>query len=216
MTQNAPIFPISLVLRERHCLIVGGGRLAARRLKALLSAAATCTVVAPSVVTDIARSPATVHLRPYATGEAGNYDLVIAATGDAEINRQVSQDARAAKVLVNVVDDPEHSSFFMPAVARYGPISLALSSDGTSPALAVWFRNELSGLVEKDAVFLSHVLSDVRRALHTQGFTSEGYDWQGFITDLREIRSERGDELAKAHARLVVSQWIAQGRKAVP
>jgi siroheme synthase-like protein len=213
MAENAPTFPVSLVLSDRPCLIVGGGSVAARRLRTLLSAAALCTVVAPTVEEDIARSRATVCLRPYAQGEAADYDLVIAATGDASIDRAVAADARAAKVLVNVADDPAHSSFLMPAVARCGSISLAVSSDGTSPALSVWFRNELAGAVEKDAPFLAPILSDMRRALHVQGLTSEGYDWQGFIGDIREIRAERGDESARQYAARVIAQWLTFGRK---
>ena len=153
MGVGAPVYPVGPVVKGRRCLVVGGGHVAARKIGGLLACGAAVTVVAPEVhvaigaLTDsgaiaaIDESPLDVHIRPYRSPEAADYGLVIAATGDETVNDAVHRDAVAAGVWVNVADDPARCSFVLPAVARDGPVSIAVSTAGASPALAGWLRD---------------------------------------------------------------------------
>jgi len=123
---GAPIYPVGLVVKGRRCLVVGGGRVAARKIGGLLACGAAVSVVAPEVhvaigeLTDsgviaaIDESPLEVQIRPYAAGEAAHYVLVIAATGDPAVDDAVYEDAQSAGVWVNVADDPSRCSVVLP------------------------------------------------------------------------------------------------------
>ncbi len=143
---GAPIYPVGLVVQGRRCLVVGGGRVAARKIGGLLSCGAAVTVVAPEVhvaigelaesgvIAAIDESPLEVHIRPYRSGEAADYLLVVAATGEAAVDDEVHRDAVGAGIWVNVADDPSRCTFVLPAVARDGVVSVAVSTAGASPA----------------------------------------------------------------------------------
>ena len=137
---SAPaLYPVNLVLAGRSCLVVGGGPVAARKVEGLLAAGAHVHVVATSVGPAVrACTGATWDERAYRPGEASDYRLVVVATDDAEVNRQVALDAEGAGVWVNAADDPGSCSFMLPSVVRRGPITLAVSTGGRSPALARW------------------------------------------------------------------------------
>ncbi len=147
MPLDAPSFPVSLVVAGRPCLVVGGGRVAARKVDALVRSEADVTVVAPEVDDAIVRAAVSVERRAYEPGEAARYRLVITATGVAAVDRQVFADAEAAGVFVNAADDPEACTFVLPAVLRRGAVSVAVSTDGTSPALATLVRDRIAALV---------------------------------------------------------------------
>jgi uroporphyrin-III C-methyltransferase/precorrin-2 dehydrogenase/sirohydrochlorin ferrochelatase len=131
------MLPAVLSLRERKCLVVGGGEVALRKVEGLLEAGSRVTVVAPSPVPDLealaARADLTLERRVYRDGEAGGYRLVFAATDDAGTNRRVAGDAGAAGVFVNVADDPELCTFHMPARVKRGSLQIAVASEGTAP-----------------------------------------------------------------------------------
>ena len=146
MSTSGPLFPVGLVVAGRRCLVVGGGRIAARKVAQLVACGADVTVVAPDVV-PLAGRPARGRRRSAAAtgaGEAAGYRLVITATGDPAVDQAVFDDAEAAGVWVNAADDPARCSFTLPAVTRQGPVTVAVATDGTSPALAAWLRDRLA------------------------------------------------------------------------
>ena len=103
----------------RPCLVVGGGPVAARKALGLLRCGAVVTVIAPDICQAVADlSPLTIERRPYATGEAGSYRLVVTATGIASVDGAVYADAEAAGVWVNSADDGADCSFILPSVHR--------------------------------------------------------------------------------------------------
>ena len=157
MTELAgPLYPVGLVVAGRACLVVGGGAVAARKVDGLLACGARVTVVAPQVGAPIAARAATgaealrVERRPYRAGEAASYRLVITATGDPAVDRQVFDDAEAAGVWVNAADQPARCSFTLPAVERRGAVTVAVATDGSSPALASWLRDRLADALPDD------------------------------------------------------------------
>jgi len=166
-TGEAGFYPIVLRLRGRRVLVVGGGKVAARRAIGLLEAGARVIVVSPVFspvfVRLISAGAVTAIERPYQTGDLADVALVIAATDNPGVNAQVRKDARRAGVLVSVADDPENSDFIAPAVVRRGDLLFAISSGGASPGLVGQLRRELDLLVPEDAAVLVRLLAKARQ-----------------------------------------------------
>jgi siroheme synthase-like protein len=202
---GAPIYPVGLVVKGRRCLVVGGGRVAARKIAGLLACGAAVTVVAPEVHVAIAElsdsgviaaideSPLEVHIRPYASGEAADYVLVISATGDPAVDETVRRDAQSAGVWVNVADDPSRCSFVLPAVARDGAVSIAVSTAGASPALAGWLRDLVAAALGPGMGDLAALLDEGRRRIHDQGESTESIDWRSLLDGPLPDMVRRGD-----------------------
>ncbi|MFQ6132372.1 MAG: bifunctional precorrin-2 dehydrogenase/sirohydrochlorin ferrochelatase [Armatimonadota bacterium] len=160
------MYPITLKVRGQKAVVVGGGPVAERKAAALVEAGAKVTVVAPEVCPALERR--------ISGGECqhrwGNYEahdlegalLVIGATGDAEVNAQVAADARAAGILVNIVDQPHLCTFFVPASVCRGDLTIAVSTAGKSPALARKLREELEALYGPGYAAFLNLLGDLR------------------------------------------------------
>jgi precorrin-2 dehydrogenase/sirohydrochlorin ferrochelatase len=140
-------YPVLLVLRHRLCIVVGGGAVAARKIGPLLECEARVRAVAPDFSPSVAALGAANRVelvaRPYQPGDLAGATLAIAATDDPDINHAVWQEAEERGVLVNVVDDPEHCTFTVPATVRRGPLLLTASTGGASPSLAREIRERL-------------------------------------------------------------------------
>ncbi len=220
---DGEVFPIGLVVRGRPCLVVGGGRVAGRKTGALLRCGARVTLVAPEVSTAIddltadgllgdggCGPPLDVRVRRYRRGEAAGYRLVFAATGVAEVDRAVWEDAEAAGVWVNAADDPAHCSAVLPAVHRDGPVTIAVSTGGASPALASWARTRAAAALGPHLGTLARLLAEARRAVQGAGGSTEAVDWHGLLhgplPDL--VRAGRLDD-ARA---LLSTAALRQGR----
>jgi precorrin-2 dehydrogenase len=159
-------YPIVLRLRDRRVLVVGGGKVAARRAGGLAAAGARVVAVSPDFVPAFQRlaetRPVTCLQRTYESRDVAGAALVVAATDDRAVNARVGADARRAGILVSVADDPEHSDFFVPAVVRRGEFLLAISTGGGSPALAGDLRRELDALIPADWEILVRLLGQAR------------------------------------------------------
>jgi precorrin-2 dehydrogenase/sirohydrochlorin ferrochelatase len=137
-------YPVFLNLKGKKAVIVGGGRVAERKVSSLLAAGADITVISPSLTGRLGKALSGGRIRhlarTYRKKDLKGAFLVIAATDSPETNRRVSKDAPS---LVNVVDVPSECNFIAPSVVRRGPLLLAVSTSGTSPALARTLRGEL-------------------------------------------------------------------------
>lgn len=140
-------FPIALRLQGRDCLVVGGGVIALRKVGGVLECGAQVRVVAPKVVAELGQLSAAGALtwikREFEDGDIGDAFLIIAATNDRKLNARIGRLADQAYRLVNVVDQPEDCNFIMPAVHRAGALTLSVTTDGKSPALAARIKQEL-------------------------------------------------------------------------
>jgi precorrin-2 dehydrogenase / sirohydrochlorin ferrochelatase len=165
-------YPVFLDLRGRPCLVVGGGAVAHAKVCGLLRAGATITVVAPTVVEAIetlaARGEVTVVPRPYASADIRGFQVVVAATDEAAVNRRVASDARCAEVLVNVVDAPEISRFIAPAVLERGDLQVAVSTSGVSPAFATFVRDRVADQIGPEFATALTILGRVRARLRSR------------------------------------------------
>ncbi|HXF99089.1 MAG TPA: bifunctional precorrin-2 dehydrogenase/sirohydrochlorin ferrochelatase [Gaiellaceae bacterium] len=155
-------YPAFLDLEGRSCLVVGGGPAALEKTRGLLACGARVTVVAPRVVDELGALDVELLPRRYRSSDLEGRFLVVAATSDPELNRRVFADAEARALLCNVVDVPELCSFILPAVARRGPIALAVSTGGASPALAQRLRDDLAAAIGPEHVALARRLRALR------------------------------------------------------
>ncbi|TVO76283.1 siroheme synthase CysG [Sedimenticola selenatireducens] len=144
-------FPIFLDIKNRTSLIIGGGEVAARKVTLLLKAQGKIRVVSPSLCPDLQsavdQGQIEYDCRAYQSSDLDDAYLVIAATDNADINKQVSEEARARHLPVNVVDQPELCTFITPSIIDRSPVVAAISTGGASPVLARMIRSRLETLI---------------------------------------------------------------------
>jgi len=159
-------YPAMLDLAGRLALLVGGGEVAAQKAGPLLEAGAELRLVAPRLVPALqARVEAGEvrwEQRAVRPGDTEGCAVVVCATDQREVNKQVSQEARAAGIPVNVVDDPELCTFIVPSTVRRGPLQVSVSTGGRSPAFAKFMRKELERAVGEEYGLLAEMAGRMR------------------------------------------------------
>ena len=142
------LYPVNLLLKGRDCLVVGGGDVAARKVKSLLRCGAKVTVTTPQlhplIRQEVRKKRVRWVRRPFRSGDLKRQFLVIAATDNASLNTKISEAAKRRRILVNAVDQPRDCTFTVPSVVRRGSLAIAISTDGASPALSKRLRLQLS------------------------------------------------------------------------
>jgi siroheme synthase-like protein len=151
-----------LDLSGRRALVVGGGRVGLEKTRGLLECGAHATVVSPSFEPELHALPVERVEAPYETSHVDGAWLVVAATPDRAVNRQVFEDASARGIFCNVADDPELCSLILPAVHRVDPIAIAVSTGGASPALAQRIRHDVAALVGPEHARVARQLRALR------------------------------------------------------
>lgn len=208
-----PYYPVFLDLRGKRCVVVGGGSIAVRKVEGLREAEAVVTVVAP----EIGEMPPDVECisRAFQPADLDDATLVFAATDDPEVNALVASEANARRILVNVVDDPEHCSCILPAVVRRGALRIAVSTAGASPALARKLRQELEATYGPEYGELVELLWRLRREWEPQAqaagvpFPQRKNAWQAILR-LPLLDALRNGEVARAEimAREILSMTL--------
>ena len=155
-------FPVSLKVKDAPCLVVGGGRIASQKTRALVQAGARVTVVSPTLVPSLKRLSPKHLRRQFRETDVRGVFLVVAATDDPAVNRGVHLACVRHGILVNVVDVPELCTFIMPAIVRRGPVTLAVSTGGRSPGLAKAIRKDLERLYPRSLGRLARELGRAR------------------------------------------------------
>jgi precorrin-2 dehydrogenase / sirohydrochlorin ferrochelatase len=202
-----PLFPIFLKLTKKKCVVVGAGKIAAAKAAGLLRSDAHVVVVGPEAtewVQEQAREGKLIwQQREFAADDIAQAFLVIAATSSSATNEAVFRACAADRVLCNVVDDPERCDFFYPAVVRRGPLQIAISTGGQSPALAHRLRTELEqqfgpeygewveyvGEMRKQ-ILRQRLTGPERRRLMDQIASPESL--QKFVQDRRSAKTQAG------------------------
>lgn len=202
MPVSSLTYPVNLVVDGLPCLVVGGGPVAARKAAGLRECGARVHVVAPEVGDEV-RSLAGVtwEERRYVPGDVLGYRLVMAATDDSGVNARVFEDASAAAVWINSADDPDHCSFTLPSVSRRGPLSVAISTGGHSPAVAVWLRRHVDEEMGPEYETLLELVSTERERVRAAGRSTEGLDWQKAL-DSDMLALIRAGQVQQARERL--------------
>ena len=159
----SPLFPAFLKLAGRAVTVVGGGPVAASKLRALLDAEADVTVVAPEVTAGIAGSGVAIRRRRFRASDLDGAWLAVAAAPP-EVNREVAAAAEERRLFLNAVDDPANASLYLGGVVRRGGVTAAISTDGRAPALAGLIREALEALLPEDEVRRWLAAADDERA----------------------------------------------------
>lgn len=154
-------YPVSLVVRNRPCVIVGGGRVACRKARQLLKAGARVTVISPEVHPALEALPVRIVRRRLS--KLPRAFLIIAATDDPDVNRRIARECARRGILVNVVDQPELCTFIAPSVFRRGDLTVAICTNGSSPAVARRVRLELQRLYPAEFASLLRLMAACRR-----------------------------------------------------
>lgn len=137
-------FPLFISMEHLPCLVVGGGKVALRKVKTLLEYGAKVTVVAPDLEKELEKIPGiTIQKRKFISSDLDGMELVFAATSDEECSRRLSELCRERRILVNVADVPEECDFYFPALARRGDVVVGVSTGGKSPAAAKKIKEKI-------------------------------------------------------------------------
>jgi precorrin-2 dehydrogenase / sirohydrochlorin ferrochelatase len=151
-----------LDLNGRDCLVVGGGKVGHEKITGLLACGARVTVVAPEISDAVKALPVQLLPREYRASDLDGRRLVVAATSVEDVNRRVFADAEERNLFCNVADVPELCSFILPAVHRQGPVVIAVSTGGASPALAQWLRDRFASQIGAEHESLARELRRLR------------------------------------------------------
>ena len=143
-------FPMYIELKEAPCLVVGGGRLAWRKVEVLLDFGAEVTVVAPILIKELKQNlKIRAITRPFQKGDIEEMALVVAATENEELNHRISVLCRKKNIPVNAVDQKEDCTFIFPAYVKHGQVTAAVTTGGSSPALAKYLKREIEKVIPK-------------------------------------------------------------------
>lgn len=198
-------YPIFVELKNKPCLVVGGGEIGLQKVRGLLAAEAQVTVVSPELHPTLAAWVAEGRVkhvaRAYCSDDATGFAIVMVATDDRSANAQVRAESRARGAWVNAADDPNNCDFILPAVVRRGPVTIAISTGGGSPAMARRVREELDAYFTEDFEALAELLAEVRAELKRRGVLLQipQDTWQAAIDGrLRSLLAQRRWGQAKA------------------
>jgi precorrin-2 dehydrogenase/sirohydrochlorin ferrochelatase len=163
---ETPFYIACLRLSGRRCVVIGGGEVGLEKVEGLLACDAQVTLIAPQARPELVQLALEGSIRweqrGYATGDLDGALIAIAATNDTDLNIRVFEDAEARSMLVNVVDVPPLCNFILPAIVRNGPLAIAISTAGASPALAKRMKREIAELFGEPYALLAVLLNDAR------------------------------------------------------
>ncbi|MEJ7823921.1 MAG: bifunctional precorrin-2 dehydrogenase/sirohydrochlorin ferrochelatase [Solirubrobacteraceae bacterium] len=163
---DTPFYIACLKLTGRRCLVVGGGEIGLEKVEGLLACDADVRLIAPDAVDELQaladEGSIAWERRHYEPADLEGSFMAIACTDDTEINIGVYEDAEARAMLVNIVDVPPLCNFILPAIVRSGPLAIAISTAGASPALAKRMKREISELFGEEYARLAILLNDAR------------------------------------------------------
>lgn len=169
---NNPLFPIFLKPDQLKVLIIGGGNVAAEKLHFLLksSPAANVTVVAPQISDEVLdlvskHQYSKIILRAYEEDVINKHDIIIAATDDRQLNKNIWHNAKRKRILINVADTPELCDFYLGAIVTKGDLKLAISTNGKSPTFAKRFRQVLEDTLPEEIPETLNNLNLIRNKL---------------------------------------------------
>ena len=175
------MLPVVIDLAGRPVTVVGAGAVAARKVAQLLECGAVVTVIAEDVRAPLPGGVDAVRRRRYGPGDLEGAFLVVAATGDHEVDDAIVAEAASRGQLLNVVDDPKRSSFYFSALYRDGDVVVSVSTSGASPALASWVRDRIAATLPSGLGSLAQRLAARRHAYHVAGTSTEGLAWRDWI-----------------------------------
>lgn len=174
-------YPVCLDIKDRSCLVVGGGNVGTRKAKGLLAAGALVTVVSPELnpgLKALTPDPVRWRERGYRPEDLDGMFLVFGATDDEALNRRIYADAGKRNMLCNIADRPDICSFILPSVVHRGDLLLAISTSGKSPAFAKKLRQDLERQYGKEYAIFLRLMGAIRKRLLSAGHSPEAHKTQ--------------------------------------
>ena len=209
-------YPIYLNLNGKRALVVGGGTIAEGKIDRLRQTGADITVVSPEATPGIARyadyGEVTWLKKEYGAGDLDGAFIVIAATNQRDVNERIFEDAERLGILLNVVDDPPRCNFIAPSIIERGPVTLAISTGGASPALARKLRESLGESAELRWADMAGVMSAARKRLREAGVSVDPQHWQCCLGDdlLELVQAGREREAVESLLTRLLSEHTAE------
>lgn len=161
-------FPLFMELKDRDCLVVGGGKVAWRKVKVLMDFGAQVSVVAPEINSEIRElGLAQQTEREFEDGDVQGRTLVVAATDNEALNRRISQLCQALGIPVNAVDQTQDCSFIFPAYVKQGEVVAAFSSGGQSPVMTQYLKAQIKPVMTEELGELAACLGSIRDMVHS-------------------------------------------------
>jgi precorrin-2 dehydrogenase/sirohydrochlorin ferrochelatase len=200
-------YPVNLIVAGRRCVVVGAGRIAARKIDALLEAGAEVHVVAPALGDQVREwrdeQRITADERSFEPSDLDEAWLATAATDDATVNHAVFEAGAERRVWVNSADDPDNCSFTLMSVIRRGDLVVTVGTGGRSPALAAWLKERFTTEIGPEYETLLDLLSEAREAMRADGRSTEDADWKqaldsGMLDLVRAGRVTEAKELLRS------------------
>ncbi len=200
-------YPAFLDLVELRCVVVGGGLVAESKVRDLLRAGAEVTVVSPALTAPLmalAESGMVAHVpRPFREGDLADAVLAIGATNDRAVNEKVHREAAERGILVNVVDDATRSTFITPSVVRRGDLTVAVSTTGKAPALAVRVRERIGQVIGEEYEQFVEIAGGLRARVaeaHPDSRTRKELWYRLVDSDVLELLKRGESDAAAARA----------------
>jgi uroporphyrin-III C-methyltransferase/precorrin-2 dehydrogenase/sirohydrochlorin ferrochelatase len=197
-------FPIFLDTIDLTCLVVGAGEVAARKVELLLKTSANITVVAPWACDTVQRfakeEKIKLIVRPYIESDLRNQQMVFVATDNSELNAQIHDQARAQKILVNVVDNTPLCQFITPSIVDRSPIIIAMSSGGVAPVLLRYLRQKLESVIPQKVSLLGQFSEKFRESVKKRfkSVTERRYFWEDVLDgDIAENILQGNEQVAE-------------------
>jgi siroheme synthase-like protein len=200
-------YPVNLIVAGRRCVVVGAGRIAARKIETLLAAGADVHVVAPKLGDQVRtwRDDERIDAdeREFEASDLDGAWLATAATDDPAVNHAVFEAGAERRVWVNAADDPDNCSFTLMSVIRRGDLVVTVGTGGRSPALAAWLKERFSAELGPEYETLLELLSEAREAVQADGRSTEDADWKraldsGMLDLIRAGRVSEAKELLRS------------------
>jgi len=195
---------VFLDLAGKPTLVIGGGNVAEGKVRGLLAADASLTVIAPELTPELrtlADAGCLKHVaREYRDGDVAGYTVCFVATDDGAVNAAVAAEGRRRGIMVNAADDPVNCDFILPSVVRQGDVVLAASTGGASPALARRLREELEAFLAEDYAPLAELLGSIRADLRRRNLSPDAETWSVAIdARFRALVAQQRPDEAREH-----------------
>jgi len=204
-------YPVYIQLRNQSCVVIGGGKIAEGKVEGLLAVEARVTVISPELsprLQELSNQKQITYIpRAYQAGDLTGAFMVICATDQAEINHQVWQEASANRQLVNVVDDTPRCNFIAPSILRKGDLTIAISTSGKAPALAVRLKERFQREIGPEYERFLELAGELREPLakHIPDFETRKALWYELVdSDILEVLARGEEDSAKE----IISQVV--------
>lgn len=172
-------YPVNLKIKDRPCLVVGGGKVGTRKVKGLMQCEAQVVVVSPVVSLAIERLAEQGRIvwkkKDYEPSDLSGFFLVIGSTSNQDVNWQISRDAEEKGMICNIADVPDACNFILPSVIRRGPLTVTVSTSGQSPAFSKSLRRQMESMFGPEYEIFLSIMGGIRKTLLAQDHDHEAH-----------------------------------------